>query len=236
MGLHEVPLHEIPSRAQRAAARGFSLIELLVVVIIIGIFAVLAVPAMSLARLDRIAYDDAASVAALLRTARTRSLARGGAVLVAMNGNGSTDRGSFTMWDAVQVNAGQGGGIARMPVSSCKAPTIWNPLQTTNLGVYLVDGYDMNGPIEGDADIRATMWLYKDNQTFNATQQSATAYLCYTPLGRSYLLTGALAVNAFDPLLPSTSPFEIRVTRANAATTRSVMIPPNGMARLFSHL
>ena len=218
------------SRRERRA-RGFSLIELLVVIIIIGIVSALAVPSMLQSRIDRTAYDDAGQIMQFFREARTRAVARGGAVLIQMTMNGPADRGTFAMFESVGVNPDKAGGANRAPVSSCKAPTIWQPLNpAANPGIVYVDGLNLNGTIETQADIETQLIIY-DPAGPQANQQ--TAFICFTPLGRAYLTN---AVPVFDGAVPSLAPLELRVTRAGGATVRSVLVPPNGMARVFSHI
>ena len=66
-------------------------------------------------------------------------------------------------------------------------------------------------------------------------QTSFTAgYVCFTPLGRSYINIPVTAT-PFDGALPSTTPLEFDVKWTNSGNTRAVLLPPNGMARLFSH-
>jgi type II secretory pathway pseudopilin PulG len=202
----------------------------MVVIIIVGIVSALAVPTMIAARIDRDAYDDAGEILQILREARTRAVARGSAVLVSLVANGSTNRGKFMMYEAVSAN--QAGGLARTPVSQCKNPTNWQ-LNNANL-VNFVDGADLNGTLENEYDIETQMNQYVGGNVVALT----AAFICFTPLGRAFLSTNLTPT--FDGSLPSLTPLEFRVQRFQGGqpvgTVRSVLLPPNGVARLFSHV
>lgn len=195
------------------------------VVMIIGILAAMAIPSMSLASYERDAYNDAGSIMQLFRRARTRAVGRGAATLVAMTAT-SGDRGTFLLYEAVATNPNGVAG-SQAPVATCKYPTAWTLASMTP-----IDMVSLNGQVEQYAGITA------QPNTFSPTKTPvAAAYICYTPLGRSYIVSGAAAVASpnFGGQTPMLTPVGIDVTHTNGATTRTVLVPPNGMARLFSH-
>ena len=72
----------------RPLARGYTLVELMVVVAIIGILAAISTPLMMRTSRRASAREAASAVAGILRAARSQAMSRGEAVLVTINLNG----------------------------------------------------------------------------------------------------------------------------------------------------
>lgn len=223
----------------------------MVVVVLISILAVIAAPALRVARDDRMAFDYARQIQQLAQRARVRAAARGAAHLVVAGPSGagpSGPRGRVTMWEALDNTTAASGGPN--PVSSCKAVGQWAVAAAYAGGgppvsdqTHLIAGLDLNAAgVNVDADITATFYIANDTTVAIPTTATGALAICYTPTGTAFVAGAgsvAAAITAMQQQPPFTGVADIQVNRHDAAATvigltRHILIPGSAPARILS--
>lgn len=201
-----------PLSGQRRS-RGFTLVELVAVVLIITIFAALAIPSAVKQMRDRRVQESARKIALVFRQARLRAMGRGAAVLVRFNGGTQ----AFTVHEARLGAAALNAACADLPVSSCLL-TPWNASPTSSR---LIDGH--REATTGDlADVSLAVTDSEDDEI-------PELEICFTPMGRAFVRE---AFNDAEPFVALAEAYVASVSRAGKSRTRRVVLMPNGTARL----
>lgn len=204
-------LSSTPRAPQQRAQRGFTLVEMMAVVVMITILASVAIPLATRQLRDRRTQDAAQQIATLYQSARMRAMGRGSAVLVRY---APGTPGTFTVLEAQRGPNDTSNGVpnaacAALPVSSCLT-TDW--VNSTNQQYRTVSTLDLTG----DAGLTIEM------------NGGAALDICFTPMGRTYAAATGQPLNAVTDVYTAT------VGRAASSNVRQrqVLILPNGAARL----
>lgn len=240
-----VRLRRLGSLRRLAASAGFTLVELMVVVVLIAILAMLAAPQMRTARDDRLAFDYARQIQQMIARARTRAAGRGGAHLIVAGPSGL--RGKVQLWEALDNVAGP---IppGPNPATNCKAAGQWAGISTYQPGITaasnlnrIVEGIDLDVlGVNVDADIRAVFRLSDVNNPNTLTTTPALA-ICVTANGTVYAAEGAdidTAITNMQGRAPFTGVAALRVARTKAGTpiglSRNVLVAGGSAPRIYS--
>lgn len=206
--------------SRKARSRGFTLVELMVVIVIITGLASLAVPSILRQMRDRRTRQAAEEIASLYRQARLRALGRGAAVMVQYR----PDTG-FQTREAV---LGGVGACATLPTTRCTS-TNWGQGSAVPNGDELISSFNPTaGVYEGvTATAHATSPDLGGGSATSEGDSPSALDICFTPMGRTLFRTTPNGTLSWMSGVPA-----ITVSRANnAGLKRVVVIPPNGLAR-----
>lgn len=198
-------------RRPRSAPRGFTLVEMMAVVVLITVLASMAIPLATRQIRDRRTQDAAQQIATLYQSARMRAMGRGSAVLVRYTPG---TPGIFTVLEAQRgpndtANGAPNAACAALPVSSCLT-TDWVNASSQQYRVV------------------STLDLSADSGLTIVMNGSTALDMCFTPMGRTYAGVTGQTLNSVTDVYTAT------VGRAAASNVRprQVLVLPNGASRI----
>lgn len=207
-------------RRARALERGFTLIELMVVVVLVAILAMLATPLMRTSRDDRVAFDVARRIEQLWTRAQARAGGHGAHLFVAEPSGAS--RGRFLLFESFDNSAPP---LGPAPQQGCKGLNQWAAVPGWTPGsvsgfIKLVDGFNQNGTgVTVDADIRTA---------FDVGGVATPAFVMCVSGPNVWLGRGGSSAAAITDMTAQVLPFS---GTAQIAVTRNVGGTPVGLTR-----
>jgi len=205
-------------------------VELVAVVIIIAIFAALAIPQATHQLRDRRTRETAERVALVYQQARFRAMGHGSAVLVRFTA-GTASQASYETREAMIGNAAPLAQCQALPTSSCNVD--WN--NPANNQFRTIETWDL-GTDDGIAQSQVGYPVVAHLYPAVSSSPTAPMDLCFKPTGHTMV---RFATNA--AFVPLTSVPDFHVFRSVGTTesdsaqvglVRHVLLPPLGAARL----
>lgn len=202
-------------------ARGFTLIEIMVVIVIITLLAAIAVPSIAARLRSERARAVTEGVAGMFRGARLNALGRGAATVVRFEG------GALTVLEAISgpgCDVSAIPGCTTIPVSSCT--DIVGRFAAANQTSQELGNLDATDA----GELTVTMGY---RLLGGALSTNGAVDVCFSPMGRAFVRGGASS-SALDtvPFQPLTTSAQVQVVNPNLASAiRFAVIAPNGAAR-----
>lgn len=204
-------------RARRDPRAGYTLLELMIVVVIIAVVSALAAPGIVETMRENKVYQGTSDITRMFRQARLEAVSRGTAVAIRFDGNAG--RGRFAMY--------------RSTVSSCRM-TNWMAPVADPLAGTLLTTLDFNRApyqITGGVDVRAEYCPGISVTKACGAPNAGPMWICYAPGGRLYWRAGDVG-NFNDSPAGAVNGWPFRVARREAGVdtgvARVVFVPFGG--------
>ncbi len=213
-------LVRLPTTTRRRSARsfakaGFTLLELLIVVTLIALIAMIAVPTMTAARADKLAFNYARNVQQIYAKARAHAVGSGAAQIVVFTNQFGNGEGAVLTFESRDNTC----------IPGAPAPCPSNPSARCTNGNTFAAGWSIGTPnnpalgrIVPEASLNIGTSSVADIRRAGAENIRMTANLngggnlnaiamCFTPLGETYVGTGGDMASAVNTMLPFGLPF-----------------------------